>query len=116
MRQPISQRFLRFDQRSSPLDFIGGFNNFISRTTSQVVEAAVPQAVNAAVEQVFTLLQPAPTYNGGGGNGTPRGGGTISSGAGFRGGTSPVSRSILSRAAAARTQSVNRSSSRRRRR
>jgi len=101
-------RFMRipFYERRKPLDFVGGLAAYKARLSGEIASSAISQIVAA-----LTVSNNNPgiaTSQGG----SSRGYGTISQGAGYRGGNSPAGQAILRAAAKAKSApSTSRSAS-----
>lgn len=77
--------------RRKPIDIGQGLTNLTNYVTRQAIEQATPAVTSNVLSAITT------TANVSGVSGVAiRGSGTISGGAGFRGGTSPAGKAILS--------------------
>jgi len=91
-------RFMRipFWERRKPIDFVGGLAAYQARLSSEIASSAISQIVAA-----LTVSDNNPGIATKGGS--SRGYGTISGGAGYRGGNSPAAQAILKKAAQAKS-------------
>jgi len=93
-------RFMRipFYERRKPIDFVGGLAAYKARLSGEIASSAISQII-AALGTVSDNNPGIATSQGG----SSRGYGTISQGAGYRGGTSPAGQAILRAAAKAKS-------------
>jgi hypothetical protein len=104
-----------FYEKRKPIDFVSGLERYKARIREQITQEATEKVMTLALAQVSELFKAAP-YGGAGGilkTGTGSGKITPSLGAGFRGGSSPAAQAILSAAAKAKKQSLNKSTTKR---
>jgi hypothetical protein len=104
-----------FYEKRKPIDFISGFERYKARIREQITQEATEKVTSSALAEVSKLFEAAP-YGGAGGiikTGTGSGKITPSPGAGYKGGTSPAAQAILSAAAKAKKQSLNKSTTKR---
>jgi hypothetical protein len=105
-----------FYEKRKPIDFVGGIELYKARIREQITKEATEKVTTLALAEVSKLFEEeAALYGGAGGIIKTGGSGNItpSPGAGFRGGTSPAAKAILSAANRAKKQSLNKSKSRR---
>ena len=86
-----------FWERRKPIDFVGGLAAYQARLSSEIASSAISQII-AALGTVSDNNQGIATKGG-----SSRGYGTISGGAGYRGGNSPAAQAILKKAAQAKS-------------
>jgi hypothetical protein len=104
-----------FYEKRKPIDFVSGIELYKARIREQITQEATEKVTTLALARVSELFEAAP-YGGPGGiikTGTGSGKITPSLGAGFRGGSSPAAKAILSAAAKAKKQSLNKSTTKR---
>lgn len=99
-----------FYERRKPIDFVSGLEQYKAGIREQVIAEATPTVTNTAVSAVTAALSSfmAPKQR-------VKGYGSISSGAGYSGGTSASAKAILSAASKAKAQSINKSTSKKKR-
>jgi hypothetical protein len=100
-----------FYQKRKPIDFVGGIELWKARIREQITKEATEKVTTSLAEVSKLFEEEAAPYGGAGGIIKTGGSGNItpSPGAGFRGGTSPAAKAILSAANRAKKQSLNKS-------